>query len=131
PEIEKTVRAMLAASQTTVPALADRARALNAGTAVETPETFLKDLGVLKAPELKQFGKAVGLELSGTKAVILDTVKRWLASGGQAVYANGRERAKEEAERFAGDLPLKLTPIDSAKADEIIRKAEAASRALS
>jgi hypothetical protein len=130
-EVEKQVRALLQANRNTPVALADRARAFTDGSATETADKFLKDLNSLKTTEFKAFGEALNLELSGTKKEMVEAVQKWVESGGRVAPMTAKERAKREAERFAGDLPGRMTRIDQAAADEIIRKAEEASRELS
>src|SRR5262249_50615523 len=57
-EIEKSIKGLLASSQNSVPALAERARAIIGGTSSETAEAVHQLVGKLSSNDLKQLGKA-------------------------------------------------------------------------
>jgi hypothetical protein len=132
PEIEKTVRSLLATARNSVPVLVDRTRALLAGSAGESIDAWAQDLGKLNVSALKQLGNALDLELTGAKAQLVADLRKWVESRGQARPTTAAERSRLAAAQFAGDLPdrIRRQMIDVQFAEEIHRKADAAAKEL-
>jgi hypothetical protein len=126
PDVEKALRAMIAESRTSVPALAERGRAMISSSAGESADAWLKDVSRLNLTSLKQLGQALGIGMAGTKTAMVQDLRRWAESRGQVVPVTAADRALQKAREYAGDLPERMRNIDSHVADEAIRRAQAA-----
>jgi hypothetical protein len=127
-DVEKTIRSLLASSQSSVPALAERARALIGGASSESAEGLVKSLGKLPTADLKQLGAALSLALTGAKAKMLEDLRIWLVSGGQVAPMTAKDKAMQKAKEYAAGLADRMRALDAQAADEIIAKAERATK---
>src|SRR5262245_18020156 len=136
-EVLKSVRTLRDSNRNSIPALLERAAAvvnkgLNGsqgnGSPPEAPEVFLSDVGKLSAADLKSISKGLHLPAAGTKAQLLVDIRRWVESGGTYAAPDPKEQAERRAQELAGDLPGRLSKMDDALADEVIRRAESASK---
>jgi hypothetical protein len=127
-EIEKSIKALLASSQNNVPALAERARGVVGGASSDTAEALVKVVGKLRAEDVKQLGKALGVALAGTKPKMVEDFRVWLESGGRVAPLTAKDKAIQKAKEYAQGLAERMRAVDGQAADEIIARAEEASR---
>jgi hypothetical protein len=127
-DVEKSIKTIMASSQNSVPALAERARAILTGQSPETADTVVKVVGKLPSGELKQLAKALGLALAGTKPKMVEDFRVWLESGGRTAPLTAKDKAIQKATEYAHGLADRMRNLDVQTADEIIAKAEAASK---
>jgi hypothetical protein len=132
PDIEKTIRSLLASARNSIPAFVERTRALAARSSGESFDTWALDLAKLNATDLKQVGKGLGIELKGAKAQNIADLRKWVESGGIAAPPDGAERARQAATLYTEHLLDRIMAggIDSQLAQEIHRQAEVAAKAL-
>jgi hypothetical protein len=127
-DVEKTIRSLLASSQNSVPALAERARTVISGTSQESAEALVKVLSKLPQAELKQLGSALSLAISGTKPKMLEDLTAWLESGGRIVPPTAKDKSMQKAKEYANGILDRMRSIDSHAVDAIFAKAEQASK---
>lgn len=127
-EIEKSIKGLLASSQNDVVAIAQRARDFVDGKSSEPIDTLVKAVGKLSSPDLKKLGKALDLELNGTKPAMVEAFRVWVESRGEKRPATAKDKMKQKAKEYADGLPERMAHMDHQTADDIIAKAEKASK---
>ncbi len=132
-EIHTTIKKMLASSASSVSGMIDRAKnlvlpAMPENAPLDAPEAFLKDAGRLSPDDLKALMAGISLPAPKTKKAMLGELKQWIESKGTYAPKSDEEKKRERAQMLAGDLPQKMGQMTGALADEIIRRAEAASK---
>jgi DNA-binding ferritin-like protein len=127
-DVEKAIKGLLASSQNSVPALAERARALVGGTSAETAEAIVQTAGKLGANDLKQLAKALGLALTGTKPQMVADLRAWLESGGRIAPLTAKDKAMQRAKEYADALAERMRSVDGRAAEDIIAMAEEAGK---
>jgi hypothetical protein len=127
-DIEKNIKGMISSSQNNAQALAERARALVGGQSSEMPDTLVKVVSKLPVPEIKQLAKALGLALAGTKTKMVEDFRVWLESGGRVAPLTTKDKAMQKAREYTHGLVERMRSLDVQTADEIIARAEQASK---
>ena len=133
-DIEKSIRAMLASATTSVPSMIERARDLirdsveGEAKKSDTLDSFLKDLGKCSIADLKAIGTGLNLPLPTQKKAVVEELRKWIDSKGAYAPASPAGKMRERAAELAGDLPQRMSRIDSQLAEEIIRRAEIAAK---
>lgn len=127
-EIENNIKSLLASTQNSVQALADRARAFVGETSSETAESLVKAAGKLSVPDLKQLGNKLDLELTGAKGKMVADFRIWLESGGKTHPQTAKDKVTQKAKEYAEGLAERMQQLDDRAADDIIARAEAASK---
>jgi hypothetical protein len=127
-DIEKNIKTILSSSQNSVPALAERTRAIISGQSSEAADTLVKVVGKLTTGDLKQLAKALGLALAGNKAKIIEDFRIWLESGGRIAPLTAKDKAMQKAKEYAQGFTERMRTLDVQTADEIIARAEDAGK---
>jgi hypothetical protein len=134
-DVEKGIRALLANSRTSVPAMIQRAKDLvqaAAPGATEKPadsiEAFLKDAAKCAPADLRAIAAGIQLPVPAQKKAILAEIRQWLESMGAYAPKSASEKRKDRARELVGDLPQRLGGLTPELAAEIVGRAEAASK---
>lgn len=123
-DVSKRIKATLTANKKSVPALAERARALINGNTEESFEEWLNDVDRLSKPDLKKLGVELEIEIDASDTDCRNQLRRWIESRGQVKPPTAKDRAEQVARRIAGDLIDRIRVIDGGVADEVIRKVD-------
>ena len=133
-DIEKSVRSLLSNASTSVPSMIERARDLIRDAVegeVKKPdslEAFLKDVGKCSPADLKAIGVGLNLPLPSQKKAVVEELRKWIDSKGTYAPVSPADKMRKRAEELAGDLPQRMSRIDPQLAEEIISRAQAASK---
>lgn len=137
-EVEKSVKLLVQQARTSVPVIANRARALcdRIATetideiATETIDELLADSRKLSVADLKKVGNKIQIELAGKKDDVLRDLQVWMESGGTVAPLTAKEKEEQEARAFASPLKTLMARVDGANVDTILESADRAYKAL-
>ena len=133
-DIEKSVGAMLASATTSLPSMIQRANELIRDAVEGEPkkpdslDAFLKDVGKCTAADLKAIGVALHLPLPTLKKAVVEELRKWIESKGTYAPPSTADKMRELATQLAGDLPQRMSRMNPQLAEEIISRAQAASK---
>eukprot|EP00913_Durusdinium_trenchii_P028415 g26643.t1 len=129
-EVEKSVRLLVQQARTSVPVVANRARALCERSATETIDQLLVDVRKMSLADLKKLGKKLQIELAGSKDSIVEDVRVWIDSAGTVAPPTAKEKEERAASQFAAELKPLMASVRGESVDAILGKADAAYKAL-
>jgi len=134
-DVEKGIRALLASSRTSVPALIQRAKELiqtaapdAAAKPADSIEVFLKDAAKCAPADLRAIAAGIQLLVPTQKKAILAEIRQWLEAKGDYSPKSPLDKKKERARELVGDLPQRLGGMTPEFAAEIVGRAEAAAK---